>query len=163
MCSAMAIVIHNTDALERTSGRCTYIGPVGAIENLVYTFRPLLCAYRNIFVMMSSLGMDLKAKEDFEDASSTAPTPMERSTTNSMHDSEKDPEKDRSLAQDGGNLTKVTSISSSIYPAPAKAHGDGGALTQVESSMYPGPAKLIPIFIAIILSMFLVALDMTSE
>ena len=82
---------------------------------------------------MSTLGEDLKAKEDFEDSSTAAPTPMERSTTNSLHSSKEDFEK------------------------------DGAALAQVESSMYPGPGKLVPIFIAIILSIFLVALDMTSK
>lgn len=89
---------------------------------------------------MSTLGEDLKAKEEFEDSSTAAPTPMERSTTNSLHSSREDLEKEE------------------LHESK-----DGATLAKVESSMYPGPMKLIPIFIAIILSIFLVALDMTSR
>ena len=89
---------------------------------------------------MSTLGEDLKSKEFFDDASTSAPTPMERSTTNSLHSSKEDLEK-----------------------VELEGKMDGEALAKVESSMYPGPFKLIPIFIAIILSIFLVALDMTSK
>ena len=85
---------------------------------------------------MSTLGEDLKSKEEFEDSSTAAPTPMERSTTNSLHSSK-------------GSLDKE------------RKEEDGAALAKVESSMYPSKAKLIPILIAIILSIFLVALDMT--
>ncbi len=88
---------------------------------------------------MSTLGEDFKENEaGFDDASTAAPTPMARSTTNSIHSSRESVDKEH-----------------------GPSGGDGGPLEPVESSMYPGMAKLIPILIAIVMSVFLVALDMT--
>jgi hypothetical protein len=88
---------------------------------------------------MSALGEEFKEKEaGFDDASTAAPTPMARSATNSIHSSKESLEKEQ----------------------PASGE-DGGPLEPVESSMYPNMAKLIPILVAIIMSVFLVALDMT--
>lgn len=84
---------------------------------------------------MSTLGSELKEK-DFEESSTAVPTPLERSTTNSSRNSKE------SLHNTQGQQ-------------------DGAALEQVQSALYPGPAKLIPILVAICLSVFLVALDMT--
>lgn len=85
---------------------------------------------------MSTLGGELKAEKDFEEASTAVPTPLERSTTNSSRNSKE--------SLHNGNQ-----------------QDDGAALEQVQSALYPGPAKLIPILVAICLSVFLVALDMT--
>ena len=88
---------------------------------------------------MSTLGEEFKEKEAaFDDASTAAPTPMARSTTNSIHSSKESVEKEQ-----------------------ARSGEDGGPLEPVESSMYPSMAKLIPILVAIVMSVFLVALDMT--
>ena len=87
-----------------------------------------------------SLGEELKEKEAaFDDASTAAPTPMERSTANSIHSS-----KDSLDKEDRPPSEEV-----------------GTPLEPVESSMYPNMTKLIPILVAIVMSVFLVALDMT--
>jgi hypothetical protein len=89
---------------------------------------------------MSNLGEELKEKEaGFDDASTAAPTPMERSTANSIHSSKDSLEKEEQ------------------HPS----EDVGTPLEPVESSMYPNMAKLIPILVAIVMSVFLVALDMT--
>lgn len=86
---------------------------------------------------MSTLGEELKSEKDLDDDLSTAvPTPIGRSTTNSIHNSKES--LDRQWHEE-----------------------DGSTLQQVESALYPGPAKLIPILLAVVLSIFLVALDMT--
>lgn len=85
---------------------------------------------------MSTLGEDLKSGKDFDDSSTAAPTPLGRSTTNSVH-------------------------SSKEYLDSEAVQDDGNALEPVQSALYPGPAKLFPILLAVVLSIFLVALDMT--
>lgn len=94
---------------------------------------------------MATLGDNLKAssEKDLEDASTAAPTPLGRSTTNSLHSKD------------------VNTPSRNSLEKPSKEEQDGAPLEPVESSMYPGMAKLIPILIAVMLSIFLVALDMT--
>ena len=89
---------------------------------------------------MSTLGEDLKEKEaGYDDASSTAPTPLEKSEANSLHSGHDSLDKDEQHT----------------------AEDVGAPLEPVESSLYPSMAKLLPILLAIIMSMFLVALDMT--
>ena len=82
-------------------------------------------------------------KADLDDLSTAVPTPREQSTAPSLHssysiDKEHDAEK-----QDDTNMSR------------------GEPLERVESSMFPGPLKLIPIVLAVCLSIFLAALDMT--
>ena len=102
----------------------------------------LLFTQRKKPFTMSFLGDDLKPKEaELDGASTAAPTPMERSATNSLHSSKEDFEKEE--------------------PQSTQQQEDGAPLEPVESSMYPSNMKLVPIMIAIILSVFLVALDMT--
>jgi hypothetical protein len=80
---------------------------------------------------MSNLGEELKEKEaGFDDASTAAPTPMERSTANSIHSSKDSLEKEEH----------------------APSGEVGTPLEPVESSMYPNMAKLIPILLAIVMS-----------
>lgn len=95
---------------------------------------------------MATLGGDLKAssEKDFDEATTAAPTPLGRSTTNSLHS------KEEAITPPRSSLEK-----------PSKEEVDGAPLEPVESSMYPGMAKLIPILVAVMLSIFLVALDMT--
>ncbi|KAK3705263.1 hypothetical protein LTR37_013424 [Vermiconidia calcicola] len=120
---------------------------------------------------MSTLGSDLNHKEvELDEASTAAPTPLARSTTTSLH-SGKDVIEKEELHDDKaleGNTAAPTpmarSTANSIHSSDKDLENekqDGAPLEQVESSMYPGPAKLIPILIAIVLTMFLVALDMT--
>ena len=94
---------------------------------------------------MATLGDDLRPseKEGLDDATTASPTPMDRSKTTS--------------------LRSKPSSSSLSEPAEAQpAQQDGcSQLEPVESSQYPSLAKLIPILLAVMLSIFLVALDMT--
>lgn len=92
---------------------------------------------------MSSHGEDAKSREeDLEDVSTTNPTPAkERSTDSSLHSMSKEHVADEKQDHD--------------------EQQDDLALHPVESSMYPSMAKLMPILLAIVLAIFLVALDMT--
>lgn len=102
---------------------------------------------QSIFAM-ATLGEDLKSssEKDFDEATTAAPTPLGRSTTNSLHSKER---------------IDHTPSRNSVEMAKEEEQQDGAPLEPVESSMYPGMAKLIPILVAVMLSIFLVALDMT--
>lgn len=92
---------------------------------------------------MSTIPDDLKPeKGDYDEASTTLPSPMERSRANSPDSTRKEVEVDEKQKD-------------------VEPQEDGGPLEPVESAMYPGPLRLIPILIAICLSVFLMALDMT--
>lgn len=95
---------------------------------------------------MAVLGDTLHSSsgKDFDEATTATPTPLGRSTTNSVHSKE-----------------GVETPSRASLEKPVKGEQDGAALEPVESSQYPSLAKLIPILIAVMLSIFLVALDMT--
>lgn len=89
---------------------------------------------------MSQLGEELREKEaGQDDASTAAATPIAKSTTESAHSSKDSLEKE----------------------PHASPEEDGGPLEPVESSMYPNAAKLAFLLLAVVLSVFLVALDMT--
>ena len=84
------------------------------------------------------------SEKEFDEATTATPTPMARSMTHSLH------------SRDNAGHSSRNSIEK-----PRQEEQDGAPLEPVESSMYPGMAKLIPILIAVMLSIFLVALDMT--
>ena len=113
---------------------------------------------------MSTLGNNLKPEKAYlDDASTAVPTPLERSTTNSLHSKSEHEEKEELEAPTAVPTPMARSTTNSLHSNDEKEKQpqDGTALEQVESSMYPGPMKLIPILLAICLSIFLVALDMT--
>ena len=110
-----------------------------SISSLLHNIHQTLAQSAHPPYTMSTLGEELKEKEGgFDEASTAAATPMDRSTANSIHSSKNSIDKERATFDEVG--------------AP---------LEPVESSMYPGMAKLIPILVAIVMSVFLVALDMT--
>jgi hypothetical protein len=65
---------------------------------------------------MSNLGEELKEKEaGFDDASTAAPTPMERSTANSIHSSKDSLEKEEHAPSEEVG-TPLEPVESSMYP-----------------------------------------------
>lgn len=88
---------------------------------------------------MATLGDSLKPseKDDFDDATTASPTPMERSKTNSLHSK-----------PSSSSVDAPPSLSGATKEQPQ----DGGPLEPVPSSQYPSLAKLIPILLAVMLS-----------
>ena len=118
---------------------------------------------------MAHLGDDLKdlrSEKDFENSSTAVHSPAELSKTHSPRSSRASMEKTEKH-EDFGNLSTAVptplarSTTHSLHSSDGELDKDGGPLEPVESALYPGPARLIPILVAILLSMFLVALDMT--